>query len=43
MYHVDCRGWSEVKGIEVAICVVVRDEGRKVGDFVYVEDGDRVK
>ena len=43
MYLVDSRGWSEVKGVEVVVCVVVRDMGCKVGVVVYVEYGDRVK
>jgi hypothetical protein len=43
VYHVDCRGWSKVKGIEVVVCVIIRDEGCKVGVVVYVKNGDRVK
>ena len=43
MYHVDSRGWSEIKGVEVLVCAVVRDEGCKVGVVVYVEYGDRMK
>jgi hypothetical protein len=43
MDHVDSRGWSEVKGVEVIVCVVVRDKGCKVGVMVYVEYGNRVK
>jgi hypothetical protein len=43
MYHDDSRGWSEVKGVEVVVCVVVRDKGCEVGVVVYVEYGDRVK
>ena len=43
MYHVDSRGWSEVKGVVEVVCVVVRDRGCEVGIVVYVEYGDRVK
>ena len=43
MYHDDSRGWSEVKGVEVVVCVAVRDEGYKVEVVVYVEYGDWVK
>ncbi len=42
MYHVDSRGWTEVEGVEVVVCVVVRDKGCEVGVVVYVEYGDRV-
>ena len=41
VYHVDSRGWSEVKGVEEVVCVVVRDKGCKVGVLVYVEYVDR--
>ena len=43
MYHVYSRGWSEVKGDEVVVCVVVRDKGCEVGIVVYIKYGDRVK
>ncbi len=43
MYHVNTRGWSEIKGVEVVVCVIVRDKGCEVGVVVYVEYGDRVK
>ena len=43
MYHVDRRGWSKVKGVILVVCVVVCNEGCKVGDVVHVKDGDRVK
>ncbi len=43
MYHVNSRGWSEIKGVEVVVCVVVRDKGCEVGVVVYVEYGNRVK
>ncbi len=39
MYLVDGRGWREVEGVVVVVCVVVRDE---VEILVYVEYGDRV-
>ena len=42
MDHDDGRGWSEVKGVVVVVCVVVRDKGCEVGAVVYVEYGDRV-
>ena len=43
MYSVDRRGWSQVKGVVVVVCVVVCDEGYKVGVVVYIKDSDRVK
>ena len=43
MYHVDSQGWAEVKGVEVVVCVIVRDKDCEVGVVVYVEYGDRVK
>jgi hypothetical protein len=43
VYHVDCRGWSQVEGVKVVVCMVVCDEGCKVGVAVYVKDGDRDK
>jgi hypothetical protein len=43
VYHVNSRRWSEIKGVEVVVCVVVRDEGCEVRVVVYVEYGDRVK
>ncbi len=43
MYHFDGRGWLEVEGVVVIVCVIVRDEGCKMDFFVYVEYGDRVK
>jgi hypothetical protein len=43
VYHVDSRGWTEVKGVEVVVCVVFHDKGCEVGVVVYVEYGDRVK
>ena len=43
MDHVDIRGWSEVKGVVVVVCVVVRDNGCEVGVVVCVEYGDPVK
>ena len=43
MYPVDPRGWSEVEGVIVVVCMIVDDEGCDVVIVVYVEDGDRVK
>ena len=43
MYHIDCRGWSKVKGVIVVVSVAVCDEGCKMGVFFYVKDGGRVK
>ena len=43
MYHVNSRRWSEIKGVEVVVCVVVRDKGCEVGIVVYIKYGDRVK
>ena len=43
VYHVNSREWSEVKGVEVVVCVVFRDEGCEVGVVMYVEYCDRVK
>jgi hypothetical protein len=43
VYHVNSRRWSEIKGFEIVVCVVVRDEGCEVGVVVYVEYSDRVK
>ena len=43
MCHVNSRGWSEIKGVEVVVCVVVRDKGCEVEVVVYVQYGDRVK
>ena len=43
MHHVDSRGLTEVKGVEVVVCVFFRDKGSEVGVVVYVEYGDRVK
>ncbi len=43
MYHVDGRGWLEVEGVVVILCVIFRDEGCEVGILVYVEYGERVK
>ena len=43
VYHVDNRGSTEVKGVEVVVCAVVRYKGCEVGVVVYVEYGDRVK
>ncbi len=37
------RGWLEVEGVIVVVCVVVRDESGEVGVLVYVEYGDWVE
>jgi hypothetical protein len=38
-----CRGWSEVEGVVVVICMAIGDEGYGVVIVVYVKDNDRVK
>ena len=43
MYHVDCRECSQVEGVKVVVCIVVYDEGCKVGVDVYIKDDNRVK
>ena len=43
MYLVYSRGWSEVEGVVVVVCVVVRDECGVVGVMVDVEDGDGIE
>ncbi len=43
MYHVACRGLSQVEGVVVVVCMVVCVEGCKVGIVVYIKDGDLVK
>ncbi len=43
MYHVNGRGWSEIKGVEVVVCMVVRDKGCEVRVMVYMEYSDQVK
>jgi hypothetical protein len=43
VYLVNSRKWSEIKGVEVVVCVVVGDKGCGVGVVVYVEYSDRVK
>ena len=40
---VDRRGWPEVEGFIVVVCMVVGDEGWEVGVVMYVKDRDRVK
>ncbi len=42
MYHVYSRGWLEVEGIVVVVCVLISDEGCEVRVMVNVEYGDRV-
>ena len=43
MYFGDGRGWLEIEGVVVVVCVVVRDKGCEVGILVYVEYSDRVE
>ena len=43
MYHGDGRGWLQVEGVVVVVCVVVGNEGCEVGILVYVEYGDRME
>jgi len=43
VYSVDRRGWSQVEGVVVVVCVVVCDESGEVGILVYVEYGDWVE
>ncbi len=42
MYPVDRRGWSEVEGGIIVVCMFIGDEDCEVVIVVYVEDGDRV-
>ena len=37
------RGWLEVEGVVVVVCVVVCDKGCEVGILVYVEYCDQVE
>ena len=43
MYPVDRKGWSEVEGVIVVVCMVIGDEGCEVVVVVYVKGSDRVK
>ena len=43
MYLVDGRGWLEVEGVVLVVCVVVRDESDEMEISVYVEYGDWVE
>ena len=43
MYLVDSRGWSEIKGVEIVVCMIVRDNACEVRVVVYIDYGDRVK
>ncbi len=43
MYHVDSRGCLEIKGVEIVVCMVIRDKGCEVKVVVYIEYSDRVK
>jgi hypothetical protein len=38
MYHVDCHGWSKIKGVIAVVNVVVCDKSCKVGVVVYVKN-----
>jgi hypothetical protein len=40
---IDRRGWTEVDGVIVVVCMVVGDEVCEVGVVVYVNDRDKVK
>ena len=40
---VDRRGWPEVEGVIVVVCMVVGDEGCEVSVVMYVKHRDRVK
>ena len=42
MYPVNRKGWSEVEGVIVVVCMDIGDEGCEVVIVVSVEDGDRV-
>ena len=42
MYLIDGWRWSEVEKIIVVVCVVVGDEGCRMGVVVYDEDYDWV-
>ena len=43
MYHVDSRRWLEVKGVEIVVCLIVRNKCCEVRVAVYIEYSDRVK
>ena len=43
MYHVDSRRWSEIEGVEIVVCLVVRNKTCEVRVVVYIEYSDRVK
>ena len=43
MFHVDRRGWSEIKGVEIKVRIVVRGKGCEVRVVVYIEYSYRVK
>ena len=43
MYHVYSRRWSEIKGVEVVVCMDIRDKGCVVRVVVYIEYSYRVK
>ncbi len=39
----DGRGWLEIEGVVVVVCVFVCNKGCEVGVMMYVEYGDRVE
>jgi len=43
VYSADRKGWFQVEGVVVVVCVDVCDEGCEAGIVVYVKDSDRVK
>jgi len=43
VYHVYRRGWAEVEGVIVVVCMVIGDEDCEVVIAVYVEDDDRAE
>jgi hypothetical protein len=43
MYHVDSRRGLEVKGVEIVVCLVVRNKCCKMRVVVYIEYSDQVK
>ncbi len=43
MYLGDGRGWLEIEGVVIVVCVIVCDKGCEVGVMMYAENGDRVE
>jgi hypothetical protein len=43
VYHVGSRRRLEFEGVEVLVCMVIRDKGSKVRAVMYVKYVDRVK